>query len=122
MPVGGIGGVKMEEFTAIKPRGNMILAEEVVGPKTTEAGLELPEGYDDGPQRWRVISVGPGNRNKDGDGHIPIGLKPGDIVGLGATKVILIRFNGRSLALLNADYVVCEFDEEQISQQIRVVK
>lgn len=111
-----------EDFTAIKPRGNMILAEAVGGPKCTEAGIELPDGYEEGPPRLRILAVGPGNRTRDGKGFIGTGLNPGDIVGHGASTAVGVMFNGRPLMLLNADAIICVFDEKQIQSQIKVVQ
>ena len=112
----------VETFTAIQPRGNMVLMEDVQTAKETSGGLALPDSYTEGPARCRVLAVGPGNRTPQGDGFVGIGLKPGDIVGHSATSALTFNFQGRKLTLMNANSVVCVFDEAQIQNQIRVAK
>ena len=112
----------VENFTAIMPRGNMVLVEPIKGVQRSEGGIELPDSYSEGPDRVRIVAVGTGNRKRDGDGFMGIGLKPGDIVGHSAKVMVNVSFGSRQLLLVNADSIVCVFDEAQIANSIKIVK
>jgi chaperonin GroES len=110
---------RMEEFTAIKPRGNMVLVEQV-HDNVTPGGIELPAGALEGPARVRVIATGPGNRTPDGK-FLGTGLKPGDLVGHFVKAAPGMRFGNRQFILFNADSILCVFDEEQMPKVEKVV-
>lgn len=66
----------------LKPLGDRVIIEPVEKKNAgkTKGGLYLPETVDnEGPEEGKVIAVGPGKRNEDGD-LMPIQVKKGNIV------------------------------------------
>lgn len=65
----------------IRPLGDRVIVEPVEEEQQTFAGgqLVLPDTAKEKPQQGRVLAVGPGKRDEDGD-RIPIDLQVDDIV------------------------------------------
>jgi chaperonin GroES len=65
----------------IRPLGDRVIVEPVEEEEQTFAGgqLVLPDTAKEKPQQGRVLAVGPGKRDEDGD-RIPIDLQVDDIV------------------------------------------
>lgn len=63
-----------------KPLSNHLFLEALEEEKTTKSGIVLPETAEkERPTRGKVIAVGPGKRNENGE-IIPMSVKVGDIV------------------------------------------
>jgi chaperonin GroES len=63
----------------IKPLSDYILIEPLERETTTAGGIVIPDTAKEKPQEGKVIAVGPGSRNKDGN-VISMTVKVGDIV------------------------------------------
>jgi len=64
----------------IKPLSNHILLEAAEEEKITKSGIVIPETADkERPTKGKVIAVGPGKRNDDGE-CLGMSVKAGDIV------------------------------------------
>ena len=60
-------------------------------PETTVSGIVLPDTAKEKPQRGRVLAVGPGARDEDGN-HIAMDLEEGD-------EVIFSKYGGTEIKL-----------------------
>ncbi|KAL9453403.1 hypothetical protein AB3S75_009079 [Citrus x aurantiifolia] len=77
------------------PTLNRVLVEKIVPPSKTNAGILLPEKSSK-LNSGKVISVGPGARDKEGN-TIPVAFKEGD-------TVLLPNYGGDHVKLGEKDY------------------
>ena len=63
----------------LQPLGDRLIVEVLEEEETTVSGIVLPDTAKEKPQRGRVLAVGPGARDEDGE-HIPMDLEEGDEV------------------------------------------
>ena len=84
----------------LQPLGDRIIVEVLEDEETTVSGIVLPDTAKEKPQRGKVLSVGPGARDEDGD-YIKMDVEVGDEVifskyggteiKVGADDVLLLR-------------------------------
>ena len=65
-----------------------VLVAVYIRPEKTKGGIIIPDTAKEKPQRGRVLAVGPGPRDEDGE-HIKMEIEVGDEVG-GAAGVLFI--------------------------------
>lgn len=82
----------------IEPMGDRIVIKAVEQEDVTKGGIYLPDTAKERPQEGKVIAVGPGRLNDDGQ-RIPVDLKVGDIV-------IYSKFAGTEITEENEDYLI----------------
>ena len=65
----------------IKPLGDRVVIEPLEKDEETFAGgqLVLPDTAKEKPQQGKILAVGPGRRDEDGE-YIPLDVKVGDTV------------------------------------------
>ena len=64
---------------ALQPLGDRVIVELVDEETTTASGIVLPDTAKEKPQRGKVLAVGLGDKNDNGD-RIPVDVAVGDIV------------------------------------------
>jgi len=70
----------MKNKAIIKPLADRVLVEPIEKEVKTKSGIIIPDTIDkEKPEQGRVVSVGPGRFNDDGD-IIPMSLRKGQIV------------------------------------------
>src|SRR5918997_3981211 len=70
----------------LKPLGDRLIVEVLEEEATTDSGIVLPDTAKEKPQRGRVLAVGPGGRNEDGE-FVPMDLSEGD-------EIIFSKYGG----------------------------
>jgi chaperonin GroES len=75
----------------LQPLGDRLIVEVLEEEETTASGIVLPDTAREKPQRGRVLAVGPGARDDDGD-YIPIDLEEGD-------EIIFSKYGGTEVKL-----------------------
>jgi chaperonin GroES len=63
----------------LKPLGSRLVVEPIEQEDVTASGIVLPETAKEKPQKGKVLSMGPGDRDEDGK-RIPMDVKVGDTV------------------------------------------
>jgi len=63
----------------LKPLGGRVVIEPLEQEDVTAGGIVLPDTAKEKPQRGKVLSVGPGERDEDGK-RIPMDVSVGDTV------------------------------------------
>jgi chaperonin GroES len=63
----------------LKPLGSRVVIKALEREEMTKSGIVLPDTAKEKPQEGRILAVGPGDRDEDGD-RIPVELKEGDRV------------------------------------------
>ena len=81
----------------LQPLGDRLIVEALEEEATTSSGIVLPDTAQEKPQRGRVLAVGPGARDDDGE-HIPLDLDEGD-------EIIFSKYGGTEIKL-GADEVL----------------
>jgi chaperonin GroES len=62
---------------SLKPLGSRVVVEPVESEEVTAGGIVLPETAKEKPQKGKILSIGPGDRDDDGK-RIPMDVSPGD--------------------------------------------
>ena len=83
----------------LKPLGNRVVVEPTEQEEITAGGIVLPETAKEKPQKGKVVSVGPGERDEDGD-RIPLDVAPGDTVLFAKYAGTEIKIDGKKLLIL----------------------
>ncbi len=83
----------------LKPLGNRIVVEPIEQEEVTAGGIVLPETAKEKPQKGKVLSTGPGDRNEKGE-RIPMDINEGDTVLFAKYGGTEIKFDGKKLLIL----------------------
>ena len=75
----------------LQPLGDRLIVEVLEEEETTTSGIVLPDTAKEKPQRGRVLAVGPGSRDDDGE-HIPMDVAEGD-------EIIFSKYGGTEIRL-----------------------
>lgn len=84
---------------SLKPLGNRVVIEPIEQEEITAGGIVLPETAKEKPQRGKVLSVGPGDRDEDGK-RIPMDVSEGDTVLFAKYAGTEIKLDGKKLLIL----------------------
>ncbi|MEX2103103.1 MAG: co-chaperone GroES [Gaiellaceae bacterium] len=82
----------------LKPLGDRLIVEALEEEAMTVSGIVLPDTAQEKPQRGRVLAVGPGPRDEDGN-YIKMELEPGD-------EIIFSKYGGTEIKLGTDDYLI----------------
>jgi chaperonin GroES len=82
----------------LKPLGDRLIVQVLEEEEITESGIVLPDTAKEKPQRGRVLAVGPGGRNEDGE-FVPMDLAEGD-------EVIFSKYGGTEVKLGTEEYLI----------------
>src|SRR3712207_923769 len=75
----------------LQPLGDRLIVEVLEEEETTASGIVLPDTAKEKPQRGRVLAVGPGPRDEDGE-YIKMDLAEGD-------EIICSKYGGTEVKL-----------------------
>lgn len=84
---------------SLKPLGNRVVIEPIEAEEITAGGIVLPETAKEKPQKGKVLSVGPGDRDEDGK-RIPMDVSTGDTVLFAKYAGTEIKVEGKKLLIL----------------------
>jgi chaperonin GroES len=82
----------------LKPLGDRLIVQVLEEEETTESGIVLPDTAKEKPQRGRVLAVGPGPRNEDGE-FVAMEISEGD-------EVIFSKYGGTEVKLGAEEYLI----------------
>jgi chaperonin GroES len=82
----------------LKPLGDRLIVEVLEDEETTDSGIVLPDTAKEKPQRGRVLAVGPGARNEDGE-FVPMDLAEGD-------EIIFSKYGGTEVKLGTDEFLI----------------
>ena len=82
----------------LKPLGDRLIVQVIEEEETTPTGIVLPDTAKEKPQRGRVLAVGPGPRNEDGD-YVPMEIADGD-------EVIFSKYGGTEVKIGTEEYLI----------------
>jgi len=82
----------------LQPLGDRIIVEILDEEETTVSGIVLPDTAKEKPQRGKVLAVGPGARDEDGD-YIKMDVAVGD-------EVIFSKYGGTEIKVGADDVLI----------------
>jgi chaperonin GroES len=95
---------------SLKPLGNRVVVEPIEQEEVTAGGIVLPETAKEKPQKGKILSVGPGERDDDGK-RIPMDVKAGDTVLFAKYAGTEIKISSKKLLILKESDVLAILDE-----------
>ena len=84
---------------SLKPLGSRVVIEPTEQEDVTAGGIVLPETAKEKPQKGKILSVGPGDRDEDGK-RIPMDVQVGDTVLFAKYAGTEIKMDGKKLLIL----------------------
>ena len=87
---------------SIKPLEDRIVVKANEAEQKTASGLVIPDTAKEKPQEGKVIAVGPGRFDEDGEKRIPMDIKTGDIVVFSKYGGTEVTYDGKDYLLLSA--------------------
>jgi chaperonin GroES len=84
---------------SLKPLGSRVVVEPIESDEVTAGGIVLPETAKEKPQKGKVLSIGPGERDEKGT-RVPMDVKPGDVVLYAKYAGTEIKVEGKKLLIL----------------------
>jgi chaperonin GroES len=80
-----------EAFMNLQPLGDRLIVEVLEEAEVTVGGIVLPDTAKEKPQRGRVVAVGPGSRDKNGE-RVAMDVAEGD-------EVVFSKYGGTEMRL-----------------------
>src|SRR5919204_5486037 len=93
----------------LQPLGDRLIVETLEEEETTSSGIVLPDTAKEKPQRGRVLAVGPGPRDEDGN-YVAMELAEGD-------EIIFSKYGGAESKLGTQDYLILR-ESDVLSQVV----
>ncbi|HJS28621.1 MAG TPA: co-chaperone GroES [Anaerolineales bacterium] len=84
---------------SLTPLGNRVVIEPIEEEEITAGGIVLPETAKEKPQKGKILSVGPGDRNDDGN-LIPLQVAVGNTVLFAKYAGTEIKVEGKKLLIM----------------------
>ena len=82
----------------LQPLGDRIIVEILDEEETTVSGIVLPDTAKEKPQRGRILAVGPGARDEDGE-YIKMDVEVGD-------EIIFSKYGGTEIKVGTEDVLI----------------
>lgn len=87
----------------VRPLNDRLLVERIDPDEKTAGGIIIPDTAREKPQEGRVMAVGPGRRQDDGEVQ-PLDVRPGD-------RVLFGRFAGTEVTVDGAEQLIIREDD-----------
>jgi chaperonin GroES len=82
----------------LQPLGDRLIVEALEEEETTTSGIVLPDTAKEKPQRGRVLAVGPGARDEDGN-FMKMEVEVGD-------EIVYSKYGGTDIKLGTDEYLI----------------
>ena len=92
----------------LKPLGDRLIVQALEEEETTASGIVLPDTAKEKPQRGKVLAVGEGKWDEDGDKRIPLDVAEGDEVLYSKYGGTEIKVDGEELLVLRESDVLAK--------------
>jgi chaperonin GroES len=83
----------------LKPLGDRLIVQPVDEEETTKSGIVLPDTAKEKPQKGKVLAVGEGKWDEDGEKRIPLDVSQGD-------EVLYSKYGGTEIVIDGDDLLV----------------
>lgn len=95
----------------IRPLEDRILVQPLEAEQKTASGLVIPDTAKEKPQEGKVVAVGPGRFDEDGEKRIPVDVKVNDIVIFSKYGGTEVNHGGETYLLLSSRDVLAVLDK-----------
>ena len=96
----------------LKPLGDRLIVRAIEEEETTASGIVLPDTAKEKPQKGKVIAVGDGRYDEDGEKRIPLDVAEGD-------EVLYSKYGGTEIKVDGEDLLVLR--ESDVLAKVRVL-
>ena len=83
----------------LQPLGDRLIVEALDEEETTTSGIVLPDTAKEKPQKGKVLAVGDGKWDEDGEKRIPLDVSEGD-------EVLYSKYGGTDITVDGEDLLV----------------
>jgi chaperonin GroES len=83
----------------LKPLGDRVIVKAIEEEETTASGIVLPDTAKEKPQKGKVVAVGDGSWDDDGEKRIPLDVSEGD-------EVLYSKYGGTEIKVDGDDLLV----------------
>jgi chaperonin GroES len=83
----------------LKPLGDRLIVQALEEEETTASGIVLPDTAKEKPQRGKVVAVGEGKWDEDGEKRIPLDVAEGD-------EVLYSKYGGTEITVEGDELLV----------------
>jgi chaperonin GroES len=83
----------------LKPLGDRLIVKAIEEDETTASGIVLPDTAKEKPQKGKVVAVGDGKWDEDGEKRIPIEVSEGD-------EVLYSKYGGTEITVEGDELLV----------------
>jgi chaperonin GroES len=94
----------------LKPLGDRVIVQATEEEETTASGIVLPDTAKEKPQKGKVLAVGEGKWDEDGEKRIPLDVGEGDEVLYSKYGGTEITVDGEDLLVLRESDVLAKVD------------
>ena len=84
----------------LKPLADRVVVEPIEQEERTSSGIVLPDTAKEKPQEGKVLAVGPGRYDEDGEKRVPPDVKVGDRVLYAKYAGTEVKLEGKKLLIL----------------------
>lgn len=95
----------------LKPLGSRAVIEPIEQEEVTASGIVLPETAKEKPQKGKVLSIGPGDRDEDGK-RIPLDVSVGDTVLFAKYSGTEIKVDNKKLLILRESDILAIVEDK----------
>ena len=83
----------------LKPLGDRLIVKALEEEETTSSGIVLPDTAKEKPQKGKVLAVGDGRWDEEGEKRIPLDVQEGD-------EVLYSKYGGTEIKVEGEDLLV----------------
>jgi chaperonin GroES len=83
----------------LKPLGDRVVVQATEEEETTASGIVLPDTAKEKPQKGKVVAVGEGKWDEDGEKRIPLDVGEGD-------EILYSKYGGTEITVDGEDLLV----------------
>jgi chaperonin GroES len=94
----------------LKPLGDRVIVQATEEEETTASGIVLPDTAKEKPQKGKVLAVGEGKWDEDGEKRIPLDVGEGDEVLYSKYGGTEITVDGEELLVLRESDVLAKVE------------
>ncbi len=87
----------------VTPLHDRIVVSRIEAEEKTKGGIIIPDTAKEKPQEGRILAVGPGKRDKDGN-LIPLEVKAGD-------RVLFTKWAGTEIKIDGQEHMIMKEDD-----------
>ena len=95
----------------LKPLGDRLIVKALEEEETTASGIVLPDTAKEKPQKGKVVAVGDGKWDDEGEKRIPLDVAEGDEVLYSKYGGTEIKIEGEDLLVLRESDVLAKLEK-----------